>query len=173
MEKCERCQALTKDGNVCTRKASCKLGCKYVCWQHAAIYEKGKYCEMTRIPPCRKPGHDPSFPCRSQDKIYWNESQFEKKYGRVEDDDSEESLTLDVPKCTKKALQFPCIKKNMYFGTRAEYDEYLTLKVPGEYKRSKRKKIAKRANKEIRKETKKSKKKPVVKTPIRKVKFNL
>ena len=35
---CRKCQGITSKGVQCTRYASCRVGCKYYCWQHANNY---------------------------------------------------------------------------------------------------------------------------------------
>ena len=41
---CKQCRAKNEEGVQCGRKASCKVGCRYYCWQHSKSYEKGKGC---------------------------------------------------------------------------------------------------------------------------------
>lgn len=35
---CRKCQGITARGTPCSRYASCRIGCKYFCWQHADNY---------------------------------------------------------------------------------------------------------------------------------------
>ena len=68
---CDRCQSITKTGDRCSREASCNLGCDYVCWQHASLYKKDRYCTMKRIPPCLSNESSRVYPCRTKNTIYW------------------------------------------------------------------------------------------------------
>ncbi len=60
MEKdCEYCFGQTATGAQCQRKASCHIGCKYFCWQHAKKYGgkvyKRRVSKSTPKGRCRDP----------------------------------------------------------------------------------------------------------------------
>ena len=41
---CKKCQGSTSKGLPCKRAASCRVGCKYFCWQHADNYSRKAGC---------------------------------------------------------------------------------------------------------------------------------
>lgn len=78
--KCRTCMAITHDGTLCKRLASCQLGCKLFCWQHAKRHETGTSCKSPRIKSCKK-GCDPTnqqFPCLKKRTIFRSEKEFRK-----------------------------------------------------------------------------------------------
>ena len=48
---CRKCQGITAKGTACTRYASCRIGCKYFCWQHADNYVKRQGCPKKKKSP--------------------------------------------------------------------------------------------------------------------------
>src|SRR6185503_12124304 len=72
----KKCQSLTKNKTKCKRVVNCKLGCEYFCWQHAAVYKKGKVCQDPIISPCRVAGKKQYYPCKQRSVIYWNDEQY-------------------------------------------------------------------------------------------------
>ena len=56
---CNFCIATTKDGKLCSRRASCGLGdsdCELFCWQHVksygGLYIKGEICKAPKLKHC-------------------------------------------------------------------------------------------------------------------------
>ena len=75
---CELCQAMSRDGKVCQRKASCHQGCFEFCWQHAKMYregraegewQKGKGCTGKKLYQYRKKPGPKTGLCNSKTMI--------------------------------------------------------------------------------------------------------
>ena len=74
-KECEFCSGRTKTGGTCKRRAQCKSGCEYFCWQHAEVYggvylakdrlvRKSASCVEPTIDNCSacEPGN--TYPCK-------------------------------------------------------------------------------------------------------------
>ncbi len=48
---CRKCQGVTAKGTPCSRYASCRIGCKYFCWQHADNYVAKVGCPKRKASP--------------------------------------------------------------------------------------------------------------------------
>jgi len=47
-KRCIRCEGNTKAGPRCKRKASCRIQCQNLCWQHADDYKRSRGCSSKR-----------------------------------------------------------------------------------------------------------------------------
>ncbi len=51
---CRKCQGITAKGIPCSRYASCRIGCKHFCWQHADNYVDKVGCPRKRTSSKKK-----------------------------------------------------------------------------------------------------------------------
>jgi len=77
MPSCRYCMGLTARNTLCKRLASCQIGCKQFCAQHAVKYggtvENSK-CKSPKIKKCKMSSN--TYPCALKRTIFHNESAF-------------------------------------------------------------------------------------------------
>lgn len=77
--KCRTCMALTKEGKLCKRTASCQLGCNLFCWQHAKQHKENEFCVDHNIKQCKRGCDKPqTFPCLKKRTIFRNQQEFDE-----------------------------------------------------------------------------------------------
>lgn len=81
---CNYCFASTQTGGKCKRLASCKLGCKYYCFQHVQMhggkYKKGEKCKekLKKCPFIRDKVHKSDFPCKRANTVFTRVSEWKE-----------------------------------------------------------------------------------------------
>jgi hypothetical protein len=80
--ECGLCVAQTRTGTPCKRKAACKVGCKYLCWQHVTSLggeynAKAKECsdETRHCKKCKKI-EKLKVPCRKKRTIFYTKEDY-------------------------------------------------------------------------------------------------
>lgn len=81
MTECKQCIAETSLGEQCKRNASCELGCKLYCWQHAIQYNKDMPNGKCRD-PCSSNNNQSAYPCKDQNTntILWSKEDEQQTY---------------------------------------------------------------------------------------------
>lgn len=82
MPGCKNCQAETGIGRLCKRLASCNVGCKKFCWQHAEMLgggyaRKSKNCRDPEMSECSIRSRN-SFPCSKKNTIFWSKTEYNR-----------------------------------------------------------------------------------------------
>lgn len=106
--KCGYCFAKTAAGELCKRLATCKLGCKFYCYQHAQKYG-GKYVKKSvcndNIPSCLSEPR--RFPCSIKRTLFmtqreWNNQKIRRKNKKVVADIIKQVISAVTPTLKRK-----------------------------------------------------------------------
>lgn len=83
VKTCGHCLAETKQGKMCKRLATCKIGCDYFCFQHAKMfggtYAPKKACEEN-LKSCVYDDEGRVYPCKAANTVFFKDSDFEEYF---------------------------------------------------------------------------------------------